>query len=802
MPDRPKSSFLLWIFLVLVSSAPWVGAQENVLDLGSIRDPQTGLVRAVAELVIEPVDLREGWLEVTPLALDVEAAVFRVEDRSEEDGELRFPPAVPKGAAMLCSGGRALAVLCEQVYLSGELWVDVNQSADVPVRFEQGLAVTGRYLLAGWPVKEARVAVVPAGIVSDRPFTMPLGLAKEEQSELRREVPTDEDGRFKVPRLAEGEYFLETLLPSGRLHRSETFLLPEPRRARRESLVAGVRESRAESSVETGESQVETDESLGSDPAAVWDLGVIDVAAGLVVAFEVADPEGRPLAGARVTGRQGATPESLINFEAITDPSGAAKLSGFAAEDSVNIQCRKPGYRGFHRDYPLLPVLVTCVLEPLARVSGEVLGIDGVAPAEAVVSVELVAVVRPPDSAPDAAEPRPVPPVAIDSEGAFSLGDLIAGEYTLHAAAPGFEAAQRTFVVEPGQRLPLEPIILSFGRELEGRVVDRNTRKPIPQVEIRAISPPGAVLVSSNEEGQFNLVSVREQSLVLRLVAEGYADREIALSRQQLSGRGPLVFEMERGGRIRVIVWDEASDVPCQSCRLVVRPTAQELSTDGLGEALSATVAPGEYRVYRPRVTHLGSSVVAETEAEMRSVRVRAGRVSKVRFGERRRTIRVAFDPLPGAGWTLSARSARRSERYRRRSDGSFHVRQKAGESLDLYLHRYDVSASAEVEIRQTTLPEGFLKSELVVPLRGGTLSGRATESGEPVAGIDIRLVTLHTVETWATAKSRPDGTFVLPNVPGGVYSVFIGQRSVQIASLRPGQALDLGSFQLTPGSY
>ncbi len=777
---------MLRLTLVLVLFAAPTAAQDPDVPVpasdASARalDPETGLELAIGELVIGPVDVEGGWLELTPLAFEAEASLANVGDRESEDVAERRPPGVPPGVAMLCTGAKQLGVLCEQVYVQSEAWVEPGESLDVAVRFEPGIAVGGRYLLDSWPIAGARVAVVPAGLGLERAFTMPLGFeaSRARTPEVVREVTSDAEGHFLLPRLAQGEYFLETLLPSGRLHRSESFELPDPSQVRRETGAAEGQE-------------------------VVWALGRIDVADGLVVRFEVRDPRGRPIAGARVTGRQGDAPGRLVSYQAVTDGEGAARLSGFSAEAAVQVSCRAPGFRTLRQDYPLLPVLVSCDLEPLATVRGEVLGIDGLPPDGARVSVEPVAVapltVDP--AAAELPEPAEMPAVSVDAAGGFVLPELPAGEYRLRAAAPGFEVETRELVLEPGQRLELEAIVLLYGREIEGRVIDAETAEPIAGALIRAVSPPGAAFEVTGDDGAFTLATRTREPLVLQLTAENHAGHQVTVTPERLATREPLEFEMERGGWIRAVVWDEATDLPCQSCRLVVQPSSFELMTGAGGEATSESLAPGWYRVHRPRVSHLGSTVVAQDDAVVRQVRVRRGETSTVRFGERRRELRIAFRPSPGAGWSLSARTPARTERYHADAGGSFSVRHRAGESLDLFLHRYDPATGAEVEVRQATLPADFTATELTLPLAASSLHGRATSGGAPLAGERVRLRTLDHV-TCAAARTRPDGSFTVPHLPAGVYSFVIGERSVQFASLHDGQSLDLGTFELIAGSY
>ncbi len=70
-----------------------------------------------------------------------------------------------------------------------------------------------------------------------------------------------------------------------------------------------------------------------------------------------------------------------------------------------------------------------------------------------------------------------------------------------------------------------------------------------------------------------------------------------------------------------------------------------------------------------------------------------------------------------------------------------------------------------------------------------------------PIPGTRVRLRTLDAV-IYATARTRSDGSFAIPYLPAGVYAVFIGERNAQFASLRAGQSLDLGTFELIAGSF
>lgn len=734
-----------------------LAAQVPPADAGA--DADADATPVPPELEVLPLALEDGWFEITPLLPDA-AAVVEVLGDLEADGDgALLQPRAPEGAAMACTGGRPYGVLCEPIFI---VW-QPGTAEIVELRFEPGRAVAGRYVLDELPVAGARVAVVPAGLETERPFTLPLRLADAGTRELEREVPTDADGRFALPPLATGEYFLETVLPSGRLHRSDPFDLAAP--------------------------------AVPTPDLPPLDLGTIETADGLSVEFQVTDTFGEPIADALVDARQGRLARTLVQYQAVTGTGGTARLAGFDAGAPVWLRCRKAGFRTHEQTLERVPVVFPCVLEALAAAGGEVLGFDGQPPPGARVAI------GPPDAEPREGEAG-VRVVPLDGDGTYLFPDLEAGSYRLRAAAPGYGVVSVDFTVEAGERLELEPIVLSAGRELEGRVLDAETRRPVAGARVTVIVPPDAGSATADEDGDFQITVPAEEAVTLRLASPEHVAQEAVLAPETLRSRERRhVFLLARGGTIRAVVWDEATGLPCQGCRLVVRPGGAEIVTDRYGEALSEPLAPGPYRVYRPRIDHLGSTVVEHADAEYRHVRVEPRRTKTVRFGERRDAVHVRFRPALDPTWTLAARGPTRFERYQGEPGGGFRVRLRPGETVDLFVHFWDPAAGAEVAIRQATLAHDPERAEVVLPLHRGTIAGRAVSGERPIAGEPVELRTLQH-EPWASTRTRPDGSFHLPHLAPGVYAVAIGDRNVQFLSLRPGESYDLGTLELAPGTY
>ncbi len=84
---------------------------------------------------------------------------------------------------------------------------------------------------------------------------------------------------------------------------------------------------------------------------------------------------------------------------------------------------------------------------------------------------------------------------------------------------------------------------------------------------------------------------------------------------------------------------------------------------------------------------------------------------------------------------------------------------------------------------------------------RAGEIRGKAVVTGQPLAGERVRLRAL-TGEIRAELATHPDGSFRIPFLPAGVYSVWIGQITINFASLYEGQHLDLGTFELQPRGF
>lgn len=853
----PTASRLLhWLTCIVLLCAPWavssVQAQPEVL-IDALRrgDELLDVTAAVQTEVVVPADrlLEHGWLEITSMTLPEKPPLtVALPRRTEEDEPLRLSPQLPNGPAMLCYGAEGLAVRCREAYLfrgtSGEFLGDL----EIPVDWQGGFAVGGRYLTRGEGLAGARVAVVPSGLVSQRAFTLPLGPKDDSPGDidtardtgtaadqttstgrvmLEREVVSDADGFFTLPPLASGDYALETLLPSGRLHRSEVFSLPDLRTSRQQLAAA------------------ESDR-------VVWDLGEIEVQDGLGVEIRVQSATAfEPIADAQITARQGWTADDLINFQAASNASGIARLSGFRLELPTHLRCSAPGHLTLELEFDVVPALVLCDLEPMASLTGSVRTPDNEditsafvtlhrLPDEALAEAENADAENKPsrsnrpavevpsfgdpwtrnplDTGPDSGAPSgnslpgtKVGSYGVDDSGGFDVPGLAPGTYRFTVAAPQHEVWVQEVILAPGEERNLGTVRLLPGRAVTLQVVDAEGGHGLDGVQVHSLQPAGAVQGATDEDGNFEFATRSDHGLTLRFEADGYAAAERHLRASELTQDDPLAeplrIALQRPGWVRVVIFDEAQGAPCRGCPVHLTTstsskTVASLTTDELGHVLSPALEPGSYRVYRPRLSHLGSTVVEQVDAERRYAQVKAGTTSLVRFGDERRQVQVRFDQGIPRSWGLRASTPYHAERLMQEPDGSFHVHHRAGETLELSLLIYDPGVDKMADVYLGTLPADLSAERLTLRLRTSAVRGRFTTwDGEPLAGQPIELATVerrHMARVWTDAE----GNFHIPHAPEGVFGLHIGQRNMRFVSVSSSQTVDVGTVLLEPGRF
>lgn len=679
-----------------------------------------------------------AWVEVTPL--DGQGRGRLLDATAGE--ALSLPSELQERPVMICSGGEGWGVHCLQVV--------VEDDRSLVPEPRQGVRVSGRVLVGREPAVGARVAVAPARLSARRPFLLPL--FRDRQGALRRHVMAGAEGRFEIPELAPGEYRLEISLPGGRVELTDAFAVPEP----------GVLRA--------------TLEAEARDRPLVFDRGEVALDAGLAVEFWVWAPDGTPLAGAVVGGLQ-QQEEGVLLFEGKTDGAGRAVLEGFV-EGELRASCVTRGYRRYRRVFPQPPQRVDCWMEALATLRGRVVS-DAEPVAGATVSL-----------------PAASRQARSDADGRFLFQDLEAAVYRLTVAAPGFRAAELEAEVAAGEERELPAVSLVPAPEVVGRLVDAESREPVPGAELVSLQPPGAVEAHGDEEGRFRFAAEGLDGLTLRVSAPGYPAQVAQVPPGAGAEDEELVIPLEKGGRVRSFVWDEETDRPCGGCFVaLLRPgdgwqPPFGLRTSAQGVATSGDLLPGLYHVTLEQVRSQGSVVQVESGDDTQVVAVRRGETAEVYFGPWGSPLRVRVWPPPPPGWRLRLDGASTHATVDLAADGSALVRRRPGERLDLRL------VGAGVSVHQGTLTADAGETTVELRLPSTLVVGRLTGAGGGGAEVRLRSLDGSAQGAWAVTAG---GAFSVPFLPPGGYALEAEGRLLATVVLADGDELDLGEIPLPP---
>lgn len=287
-------------------------------------------------------------------------------------------------------------------------------------------------------------------------------------------------------------------------------------------------------------------------------LGDVILAQGGTVSGVVADPSGRPLMNATVTGRpldrEGGSSflsfSSLIHlgsdWQAVSDASGFFRITGLPAG--------KADFTATHAEHPMgrtrnIAVQkgretenVKIVLLAGKSITGRVLDSEGrpVAGASAMVEPELNFDLNDFESLetmiPDLI--LNLSPVTSDESGYFTIKGLEEGCYTVLIEADSFLPFRKEGVEAGTTGLKA---VVQKGGWLFGRVIDAATGDGVSDFSIEAerdrdapeiLEGPEAVAAVGRDlapQGAFYIAGIGGEPLVLRVTAEGFADERIVL---------------------------------------------------------------------------------------------------------------------------------------------------------------------------------------------------------------------------------------------------------------------------------
>lgn len=532
----------------------------------------------------------------------------------------------------------------------------------------------------------------------------------------------------------------------------------------------------------------------GGEPAAI-DLGTVSLLPGATVEGRVAEPRGRPLAGAEIrVVEDGERPEGAPPrlpegrpADAVTDADGRFRLDDLATEQLLTLEVRLAGYvpaalRGVRTGGE--PVRVT--LEPAGALAGVV--VDEEERPVGGARLRLTARGGESDEAPEAPAERRYATAGRD--GRFEIRGLAGGRWDLTATAEGYRDAVEEGVEVATGEVPAElRLVLERGVEVSGRVTGADG-EPVAAARIvvsgaggarPASAVPSRRRAATDGDGHYRLGGLDPGPT--RFTVEHPEYRRLVREHEVAPGHAGVDFQLRRGGEIvgRVV---DSEGRGVAGARVTARPPSEGYSTLDTGRSV-ATAADGRFRIaglsegsytvgaekagyaaaQTERPIALGDGPAAPVELRLtRGVSV-AGRVLGLGFDELSRVRIVGLQPQRPT--PPAAAEADYEGRYRlpglRPGDWTVIARvDDGGKTVHESVH----------------LEPGAGEVRLDLDFGGGlTLSGRVVRGAAPVSGAEIQ-ASAETTLSGAWTETDQGGRFLLEGLDPGLYTLEVSAPS------------------------
>lgn len=473
------------------------------------------------------------------------------------------------------------------------------------------------------------------------------------------------------------------------------------------------------------------------------DLGAIRLPPGQALSGRVIGPAGAPVPGASVSVVSALDlPQRPLEppHWAVADEQGRFRVSGLLARAyRLTIQAKGFGLSVL-RDVSAPALGLQVRLRPLRVITGRVLARGAPAPG-AVVELAGSGV-------------WPAIRCTADLLGRFRFQSVREGIYELRASRGTWVSGPTEAVDLLGSGPPPEvELILLRGTAVVGRVLDAETRKPLPGVRVTAAQDTLAVnprMAQTTADGSFLIEPVLPGEYRITLERDGYLPRR-AIAHTVLPGKNPpLELALHRGGVLEGVVLDDTGrQVTGASIEVIGRARGSYIA-DRSEETVSAQHALWD-RALRSLAGGVASADATATPPG--SLGVLPGPLPQL----------PVLDPDGASLLPLSGAAAFSTD-----EKGRFRITGVPPGSLSLVVRH---AAYARGRAGPFRLGRGEVRQGLVIRLRPGTkLSGTVLgQVQEPLAGVEVTAADPADPYQQAVRFTDSSGRFEMPNLAGRI---------------------------------
>jgi len=517
---------------------------------------------------------------------------------------------------------------------------------------------------------------------------------------------------------------------------------------------------------------------------------------GLTISGKVVRTEGVAVCGAKVEAdiRSTGGYEHNVISSAQSQPDGGFELSGAKSGDTLYLHAeassREAGLEISHRQGPLivpetgLRDLVLTVL-PAASISGVVIDDDGAGLPKIRVTV---------------ASTSRIFGTCADSgtDGSFAFAGLAPDTYrifmgSLRATAPAVDAAPVT--VGPGEHLT--DVILTYVTghlTIAGRICDtRNRALAGAEINCHGPQPEGGYSrrVQSDDRGLFHIDGLIKGQYTLAAYLKGHNHVEL---KEIEAGSQNVNIQLAPYGLIEGRVLAEDTGEPLTTIQVTTKSEGLE---SFMGSPFLGTHAPdGRFSLDARKEEMIVMARAPGYLAEQQVVIVKPGQtVSGIEFRLRRGAAVIGDvtnrDGAPIAGARITADEPDRGVLAQTNEEGRFVIDAVPPSTAQLWASHPDYVAGA-TDVRPSTRAASRVTITLT---EGGTVRGTVRVAGNPAPGRYVMLEGPLEGQQRST-RTGPDGTYSFAHLPDGTVTVrVVDTRAARPAASAPGEPSPLSAF-------